>query len=181
MGIRSARRFAPVVAHTPKQLTLIPLDALINVVRLFGRMMQIAPRKFVLVCGVGLTAACAPKLEPVPPVQVQSDIVAVLYISNVTPQEVGIYFVDDKSHSRIGLVAPQSESSIPIRNTLLRGRSVFRIYAFRGKEPCPVARIIDISASKTPRVTVAMSDTVVSGYFSTDACITAGKGGQFQR
>lgn len=120
-----------------------------------------------------LFAACA-KPSPSPPTPsapgVLADIAATLVVDNVTRDSVGVFLIDGPAHIRLGRIAPVSEGRLPVKRTLLNGRTSFRVYAFRGMEACPVARVIDISTSTTPRMTVGPTDTVLSGYLPADAC-----------
>lgn len=121
-------------------------------------------------------ASCARNPGPPAPVAAGDDVALVLLIENTTPHQVGVYLIDQKMHVRLGTVKARSESRLPVRKAQLRNRSQFRIYAFRGAEACPVARLIDVTASRTPRVTVAVSDSVVSGYLPNDGCLPPKRG-----
>ena len=94
-----------------------------------------------------------------------------LIVDNQTTHQVGVYFIERASHVRLGTADPQSEARMPVRRATLNGRNVFRVYAFRGQEPCPVARLIDITSSQTPRMIVTATDTVMSAYLPADGCI----------
>ena len=94
----------------------------------------------------------------------------VLVVNNTTSQNVAVFFAEQKSHTRVGRVDAQRESRLPVQPYLLQKSPRVRVYMFRGPEPCPVARIVDFSISKTPRVTVATTDTVLSAYLPADGC-----------
>lgn len=93
-----------------------------------------------------------------------------LVVQNATSTQLQIYFIEQQVHTRIGEVAPSSEGRVFVRQALLGARTWFRIYAFRGIEPCPVARVIDISLSRTPRLIVTDSDVSANGELLGDAC-----------
>lgn len=118
-------------------------------------------------------ASCSRNPGPPAAVPAGDDVAVILFIENTTPHQVGVYLIDQKSHVRLGTVKANSESQLPVRKAQIQNRNQFRIYAFRGAEACPVARLIDATASLTPRVTVAVSDTVVSGYLPNDGCLQA--------
>lgn len=113
---------------------------------------------------------CAHSATPGPS-PIDDDVAVTLVVENATRDSVGVYFIDGPMHVRLGRVAPLTDATLPVRKALLRNRLMFRVYAFRGAEACPVARVIDITASRTPRMTVSRSDSVLAGYLAFDACV----------
>ena len=120
-------------------------------------------------CVVVLSGCSKPHVEE--PTPLPSDLAAILTVDNTTPSEVGVYFIDGPTHFRLGTAPARKETALTIRKATLGERLSFRVYAFRGQEPCPVARVIDLQSKRTPRITVAVTDTVYSGYLPGDSCI----------
>ena len=126
-----------------------------------------------LLLTIVLLGACSQKKAPLPPVpEPAPEPEFILVVNNVTDSAVAVFVAEAKSHTRIGNVASRSESRLAVKPYLLARGPRLRVYMFRGPEPCPVPRVVDFSVSKTPRVTVAPSDTVLSAYLPADACRT---------
>lgn len=121
-----------------------------------------------------LATSCSPRAAPLAP-RPGDEVAAILLIDNTTTHNVSVYFVDRTTHVRLGSVEPRSEGRVPVRKTVLQNRNVFRVYAFRGQDACPVARLVDIATSRTPRITVTATDTVLSAYLPGDGCRKTGK------
>ncbi len=127
------------------------------------------PDRIVVAATMVLLTGCAHAAndlqKPVP-----DDVAVMLIVQNSTPREVAVYFIDQTSHVRLGRAAGNSEARLPVRRVLLNGRTSFRVYAFRGQEPCPVARVLELDTTRISRITVTRADTVVSAYLAGDAC-----------
>ena len=123
---------------------------------------------------VVLAYSCSSKKpQPLPPLPASSTHPEfVLVVNNVTDSVVAVFIAEAKSHTRIGNVAALTESRLPVKPFFLSKGPRLRLYMFRGPEPCPVPRVVDFSVSKTPRVTITPTDTVLSAYLPADACRT---------
>jgi hypothetical protein len=119
-------------------------------------------------CVCAALAGCAHAAAP--PAQLPFEPGVVLVVDNTTTQPLAVYFIEKHTHTRLGEVAPQTLGRLPVRASLLNGRMAFRVYAFRGVEGCPVARVVDSRLSMTPRISVTAGDTIVSSYLPGDAC-----------
>ena len=126
-----------------------------------------------LVAFAGL--ACASK-QPIPKAaEASPQPQYVIVINNTTDNSVAVYIAAETSHTRLGGVPPSAETALEVKPFHLRRGSRLRVYMFRGPEACPVARVVDFAVSRTPRVTVAASDTVLSAYLPADGCRAARK------
>ena len=120
-----------------------------------------------------LLCSCSQKKMPLPPLpEPSTQPEFFLVVNNVTDSAVAVFVAEAKSHTRIGNVAALTESRLPVKPYFLSKGPRLRVYMFRGPEPCPVPRVIDFSVSKTPRVIVTPTDTVLSAYLPADACRT---------
>ena len=114
---------------------------------------------------VGCTRTPAPA-QAAPP---EEDVIFIT-IENQTPVALGVFFAEPESHTRLGHVDSTSVARLRVRTALLNYQTRFRVYAFRGPEACPVARMIDLSVSRTPRIVVTTTDSVVGDYLPGDVC-----------
>ena len=114
--------------------------------------------------------ACARPPAPAPTPPPPEEDAIFLTVENTTPLALGVFFAEQRSHTRLGQVDSLSTARLRVGMALLKNRSRFRVYAFRGPEPCPVARMIDLTVSRTPRIIVTTADTVVGDYLPGDAC-----------
>jgi hypothetical protein len=130
---------------------------------------------FIVLATAGLVSCGRARMDSAVPSHVDDGVV--LIVENRTSEVVRVFFVEAHSHTRLGSVPASVDAPLTVRPHLLHGRRSFRIYAFRGAEPCPVARVLDLDVSKTPRITVAPSDTVVRHYLPGDACVNKGATG----
>ena len=117
-------------------------------------------------------AACAKQPRPVA-VDRPPDFAVV--VENETAETVGVFLFEQKSRPRLGVAAPNRTTVVPVANYYVARAAPMRLYLFRGPEPCPVARMVDFRYSRTPRITVTTTDTVVSAYLPGDACRVRGR------